>query len=87
MNSSKLLVNTTLVCALTFLLGNLQMANALCAYPSECVRTAAQTGKTVEQVMADGDRDRWFTAQEALEYGFIDHIQKYAAGATGVGTK
>ena len=48
--------------------------------------TAEQTGKTVEQVMKDGDRDRWFTAQEALEYGFIDHIQKHAAGSTGVGT-
>jgi ATP-dependent Clp protease protease subunit len=49
--------------------------------------TADQTGKTVEQVMKDGDRDRWFTAQEALEYGFIDHIQKHAAGSTGVGKK
>lgn len=49
--------------------------------------TAAQTGKTVEQVMADGDRDRWFTAQEALEYGFIDHIQEFAAGSTGVPSK
>ena len=49
--------------------------------------TAAQTGKTVEQVMKDGDRDRWFTAEEALEYGFIDHIQKHAEGATGVGNK
>jgi ATP-dependent Clp protease protease subunit len=47
--------------------------------------TAAQTGKTVEQVMEDGDRDRWFTAQEALEYGFIDHIQAQAAATTGVG--
>jgi ATP-dependent Clp protease protease subunit len=49
--------------------------------------TAAQTGKTVEQVIKDGDRDRWFTAEEALEYGFIDHIQKHAEGATGVGNK
>jgi ATP-dependent Clp protease protease subunit len=49
--------------------------------------TAAQTGKSVEQIMEDGDRDRWFTAQEALDYGFIDHIQEYAAGATGVGAK
>jgi ATP-dependent Clp protease protease subunit len=48
--------------------------------------TAEQTGKTVEQVMKDGDRDRWFTAEEALEYGFIDHIQKHAAGSTGVGS-
>ena len=49
--------------------------------------TAEQTGKTIEEIMADGDRDRWFTAEEALAYGFIDHIQKYAAGTTGVGTK
>ncbi len=47
--------------------------------------TAEQTGKTVEQVMQDGDRDRWFTAQEALEYGFIDHIQEFANRSTGVG--
>jgi ATP-dependent Clp protease protease subunit len=49
--------------------------------------TAEQTGKSVEQIMKDGDRDRWFTAEEALEYGFIDHIQKHAEGATGVGNK
>ena len=49
--------------------------------------TASQTGKTVDQVMLDGDRDRWFTAQEALEYGFIDHIQASAGSATGVGKK
>jgi ATP-dependent Clp protease protease subunit len=47
--------------------------------------TAEQTGKTVEQIMQDGDRDRWFTAQEALDYGFIDHIQEFAGSATGVG--
>jgi ATP-dependent Clp protease protease subunit len=47
--------------------------------------TATQTGKTVDQVMLDGDRDRWFTAQEALEYGFIDHIQEFANRSTGVG--
>jgi ATP-dependent Clp protease protease subunit len=49
--------------------------------------TAKQTGKTVDQVMADGDRDRWFTAEEALEYGFVDHIQEFAAASTGVGKK
>ena len=47
--------------------------------------TASQTGKTVDQVMLDGDRDRWFTAKEALEYGFIDHIQEFANRSTGVG--
>jgi ATP-dependent Clp protease, protease subunit len=35
---------------------------------------AEVTGKTVEQINQDGDRDRWFNAYEALEYGFVDHI-------------
>ena len=35
---------------------------------------AQHTGKSVEQIEADSDRDRWFTAKEALEYGFIDHV-------------
>jgi ATP-dependent Clp protease protease subunit len=47
--------------------------------------TAAQTGKTVDEVMLDGDRDRWFTAEEALAYGFIDQIQEFANRSTGVG--
>jgi ATP-dependent Clp protease, protease subunit len=47
--------------------------------------TAAQTGKSVEQVNADGDRDRWFTAQEALEYGFVDHIRESATDVVGGG--
>ncbi|WP_025155969.1 ATP-dependent Clp protease proteolytic subunit [Leifsonia aquatica] len=47
--------------------------------------TAAATGKSVEQVNADGDRDRWFTAQEALEYGFVDHIRESALDVAGGG--
>ena len=47
--------------------------------------TAAQTGKTVEQINADGDRDRWFNAQEALEYGFVDHIRESALDVAGGG--
>ncbi|WGD36375.1 ATP-dependent Clp protease proteolytic subunit [Lysinibacter sp. HNR] len=47
--------------------------------------TATQTGKTVEQINADGDRDRWFTAQEALEYGFVDHIRDSASDVIGGG--
>jgi ATP-dependent Clp protease, protease subunit len=35
---------------------------------------AAHTGQSVEQVQADSERDRWFTAQQALEYGFVDHV-------------
>ena len=32
------------------------------------------TGQSVETIRADSLRDRWFTAQEALDYGFIDGI-------------
>ena len=34
---------------------------------------AGHTGQDVEQVQADSDRDRWFTAEEAKEYGIVDH--------------
>jgi ATP-dependent Clp protease, protease subunit len=36
--------------------------------------TAEMTGQTIERIEADADRDRWFTAEEALEYGLIDQI-------------
>jgi ATP-dependent Clp protease protease subunit len=35
---------------------------------------AEHTGQTPEQIEADSDRDRWFTAAEAKEYGFVDHV-------------
>ena len=35
---------------------------------------AERTGKSVEQIERDSDRDHWFNAQEALDYGFVDHI-------------
>ena len=40
---------------------------------------AEHTGQTVEQIEADSDRDRWFTAEQALEYGFIDHVYERAS--------
>ena len=47
--------------------------------------TADQTGKTAEQIELDGDRDRWFSAQEALDYGFVDHIRASADDVVGGG--
>lgn len=35
---------------------------------------AEHTGQPVEQVQRDADRDRWFTADQALDYGFIDRV-------------
>jgi len=37
-------------------------------------RIAHHTGQKVEQIEADSDRDRWFTAEQAMEYGIIDHV-------------
>jgi ATP-dependent Clp protease, protease subunit len=36
--------------------------------------TAEATGQTIEKIEADADRDNWFTAEEAVEYGLIDKI-------------
>jgi ATP-dependent Clp protease protease subunit len=35
---------------------------------------AEATGKPEEQVRADMERDRFFTAEQALEYGLVDKI-------------
>jgi ATP-dependent Clp protease protease subunit len=37
-------------------------------------RIAFHTGQPIERIEADSDRDRWFTAEEAREYGFIDNV-------------
>jgi ATP-dependent Clp protease protease subunit len=37
-------------------------------------RIAYHTGQTVEQIHKDSDRDRWFTAEEAKNYGIIDKV-------------
>nr|WP_304413611.1 ATP-dependent Clp protease proteolytic subunit [Trueperella pecoris] len=46
---------------------------------------AKHTGKSVEQILEDSDRDKWFTAQEALEYGFVDHIIESSSSVVGGG--
>jgi ATP-dependent Clp protease protease subunit len=47
---------------------------------------SAHTGQNLEQVERDADRDRWFTAEQALEYGFIDHVIEQASDV-GAGPK
>ena len=44
---------------------------------------AHHTGQSVEKITADSDRDRWFTAEEAKEYGFVDHIAKSEGQVSG----
>jgi ATP-dependent Clp protease protease subunit len=36
--------------------------------------TAEHTGQSEETISRDGDRDRWFTAQQAKEYGMVDRV-------------
>lgn len=45
--------------------------------------TAERTGKSIEQINADSDRDHWYTAEEALEYGFFDHIVTNSESVSG----
>ena len=47
--------------------------------------TAEQSGQDVETITRDADRDRWFTAPEALEYGLVDHVVQTAGQVTGGG--
>ncbi len=35
---------------------------------------ADHSGQSLERIEADSDRDRWFTADEAADYGLIDHV-------------
>jgi ATP-dependent Clp protease protease subunit len=46
---------------------------------------ALHTGQTVEQIDRDSDRDRWFTAEEAKDYGMIDKVAANAVQVTGSG--
>lgn len=48
-------------------------------------RIAQHTGRTLEEIETDSDRDRWFTAEEAKEYGFIDHVVSGAGQVPGAG--
>ena len=46
---------------------------------------AFHTGQKAEVITEDSDRDRWFTAAEAKEYGFVDHVVKSAGQVSGSG--
>lgn len=46
---------------------------------------AEHSGQSFERITADSDRDRWFTPEEAKEYGLIDSIMHSAADVPGGG--
>lgn len=50
-------------------------ADMLTKHKREMAELVAQhTGQDVERIIADSDRDRWFDAEEAREYGFVDQV-------------
>ncbi|WP_405876035.1 MULTISPECIES: ATP-dependent Clp protease proteolytic subunit [unclassified Streptomyces] len=48
---------------------------------------AEHTGQTPETISRDGDRDRWFTAEEAREYGIVDRVVESLADVRPAGSK
>ncbi|NBU93491.1 MAG: ATP-dependent Clp protease proteolytic subunit [Actinobacteria bacterium] len=46
---------------------------------------AFHTGQKAETIEEDSDRDRWFTAEDAKKYGFVDHVVKSAGQVSGSG--
>ncbi|WBB77679.1 ATP-dependent Clp protease proteolytic subunit [Micromonospora sp. WMMD882] len=40
---------------------------------------ARHSGRTVAEIERDSDRDRWFTAEQAREYGLVDEVLTHAA--------
>ncbi len=46
---------------------------------------ADQTGQTAETIERDSDRDRWFTAEQAKEYGLVDQVVRSAGQVSGGG--
>jgi ATP-dependent Clp protease protease subunit len=48
---------------------------------------AKHTGQTEETISRDQHRDAWFTAQEAREYGFVDHVVASVAEMDGGGIR
>ncbi len=48
-------------------------------------RTAFHTGQPIERIELDADRDRWYTAEEAEAYGFIDQVVRSATEVPSAG--
>ena len=46
-------------------------------------RIADHTGQPIERIEADSDRDRWFTADEAKDYGIVDQVIAKASEVRG----
>lgn len=63
----------------------IQAENMLYVKKMMAERTAFHTGQSVEQIEADSDIERWFTAEESKDYGFVDHVVRSASEVPAVG--
>lgn len=52
----------------------IQAANLVATLDRMRAIIAHHTGRPIEQVVDDVGRDRWFDAEEARDYGFVDHV-------------
>jgi ATP-dependent Clp protease protease subunit len=46
---------------------------------------AQQTGQSIDTIERDSDRDRWFTAEQARDYGLVDHVVRSSRDVDGGG--
>ena len=53
---------------------NRRLQRELKATETRAELIAQHTGQTVEQIETDADRDRWFTADQAKDYGLVDQV-------------
>lgn len=63
----------------------IQAENMLYVKKMIAERTAFHTGQSVEQIESDSDIERWFTAEEGKDYGFVDHVVRSAEEVPALG--
>lgn len=49
--------------------------------------TARHTGQSEQTISRDGDRDRWFTAEQAKQYGMVDRVVESLADVRPAGSR
>src|SRR3954451_17549470 len=64
----------------------IQAENMLWVKRTLAEKIAEHTGQALDQIERDSDRDRWFTAEEAKDYGFVDHVVLSATQVPSEGT-
>jgi ATP-dependent Clp protease protease subunit len=52
----------------------IQAANLIATLDRMRTIISRHTGRPIDEVVRDVGRDRWFDAEEAREYGFVDHV-------------